>query len=47
MPEYVVPVVAAICAAFLLFIIVVGGVSIWTYLPDRKNPNGPDRSDPA
>jgi len=36
MPEYAVPVVVAICAAFSLFIIVVGGVSVWTNTPDRN-----------
>lgn len=39
MPEYAVPVVVAICAAFSLFITVVGGVSVWTNLPDRKEPD--------
>jgi hypothetical protein len=39
MPESAVPIVVAICAAFSLFIIVVGGVSIWTDLPDRNKPD--------
>jgi len=39
MPEYAVPVVVAICAAFSLFIIVVGGVAIWTDLPDHRKPD--------
>lgn len=37
MPESAVPIVVAICIAFSLFIFVVGGVSIWTALPDRKD----------
>lgn len=39
MPESAVPIVVAICAAFSLFIIVVGGVAICTDLPDRKKPD--------
>lgn len=39
MPESAVPIVVAICAAFSLFIVVVGGVAIWTDLPDRKKPD--------
>jgi len=39
MPESAVPVIVAICAAFALFIIVVGGVSVWTHLPDRRKPD--------
>lgn len=37
MPESAVPVIAAIIAAFSVFILVVGGVSIWTYLPSAGN----------
>lgn len=36
MPESAVPVIVAICAAFSFFVIVVGGVSVWTNLPDRR-----------
>lgn len=36
MPADVVPYIIAICAVFSLFILVVGGVSVWTYLPDRN-----------
>lgn len=35
MPATVAPVVIAICAVFSLFILVVGGVSVWSSLPDR------------
>lgn len=38
MPQSAIPVIVAICAVFSLFIIVVGGVSIWTNLPDRGDP---------
>jgi len=39
MPESAVPIIVAICAAFSLFIIVVGGVSVWTNIPDHKKPD--------
>jgi hypothetical protein len=45
MPESAVPVVAAIVLAFLTFIVVVGGVSIWTWLPARREGDQ-DRRDP-
>lgn len=35
MPPSAVPFIAAIVAAFAVFIVVVGGVSIWTSLPSR------------
>jgi len=37
MPAETVPVVAAIVGAFATFILVVGGVSLWTFIPDRKS----------
>lgn len=44
MPASAVPFIVAIVAAFLLFIGVVGGVSIWTYLPSKtKAPDGEDQ----
>jgi hypothetical protein len=43
MSSSAVPVVATIVAAFLLFIVVVGGVSIWTSLPSHKD----GQSDPG
>lgn len=36
MPPSAVPFIAAIVAAFAVFIVVVGGVSIWTGLPARR-----------
>lgn len=33
MPAEAVPIVVAICAAFTLFIVVVGGVAAWVNLP--------------
>ena len=33
-----IPVIAAVIAAFIIFIVVVGGVSIWTNLPDKRLP---------
>lgn len=36
MPAAVTPVVLAICAVFSLFIIVVGGVAVWSSLPERE-----------
>jgi len=36
MPASAVPVIVAIVAAFVFFIAVVGGASIWTYLPTRR-----------
>lgn len=36
MPEAAIPVVAAIVGLFAVFMIVVGGVSVWTNLPDGK-----------
>jgi hypothetical protein len=36
MPESAVPVVIAIVGLFSVFMLVVGGVSIWSNLPDRK-----------
>lgn len=36
MPPSAVPVVAAIIAAFSVFIVVVGGVSLWSALPSRR-----------
>lgn len=36
MPESAVPIVIAIVALFAVFMLVVGGVSIWSNLPDRK-----------
>jgi hypothetical protein len=35
MPEAAVPVVAAIVGLFAVFMVVVGGVSLWSNLPDR------------
>jgi hypothetical protein len=35
MPAETVPYIVAVCAAFSLFILVVGGVAVWTNLPDR------------
>lgn len=35
MPEAAVPVVAAIVGLFAVFMVVVGGVSVWSNLPDR------------
>jgi hypothetical protein len=37
MPPSAVPIVAAIVAAFSSFIVVVGGVSIWSEFPVRKD----------
>lgn len=34
MPADVVPYIIAICAVFSLFILLVEGVAVWTYLPD-------------
>lgn len=44
MPADAVPVVAAVCAAFSLFIVVVGGVSLWVNLssPGRDAEPGRD-----
>lgn len=39
MPESAIPVVAFVVAAFSLFMVVVGAVSIWSNLPDRKKPD--------
>lgn len=36
MPESAVPVVIAIVGLFSVFMLVVGGVSIWSNLPDGK-----------
>lgn len=36
MPEAAVPVVVAIVALFAVFMIVIGGVSVWSNLPDRN-----------
>lgn len=36
MPESAIPVVVAVIAFFAAFMGVIGSVSIWTYLPDRK-----------
>lgn len=41
MPPSALPVVAAIIAAFSVFIVVVGGVSFWCALPSRR-PDKPD-----
>jgi len=46
MPPSAVPIVAAIVAAFAVFIIVVGGVSIWTWLPSRKAGDGGEGAEP-
>lgn len=43
MPADAVPVVAAVCAAFSLFIVVVGGVSVWVNLPSSGRDAGPGR----
>ncbi len=40
MPAESLPFVAAVGAAFSLFIVVVGGVSIWTNLPSRTPATG-------
>lgn len=37
MPPSTVPFIAAIVGAFAVFIVVVGGVSIWTGLPSRRS----------
>jgi hypothetical protein len=37
MPADAVPFVAAVCVAFSLFIVVVGGVSTWVNLSDRRD----------
>jgi len=37
MPDSAVPIVVAICIAFSVFILVVGGASVWTALPDRED----------
>lgn len=37
MPQSAIPVLVAIVAMFSVFILVVGGVSIWTYLPARRD----------
>ena len=39
MPQSAIPVVVAVIAFFGVFMGVIGSVSIWTYLPDRK-PRG-------
>jgi hypothetical protein len=44
MPDSAVPFIIAIVAAFSVFIGVVGGVSIWTYIPVR-NDSGPKSPD--
>jgi len=36
MPASAVPFIIAIVLMFSFFIAVVGGVSVWTYLPDRR-----------
>lgn len=36
MPPDAVPFVVAVIVAFLVFIVVIGGVSIWTHWPDRR-----------
>lgn len=38
MPASAVPFVVAIVLAFLTFIVVVGGVSIWSEWPQRRKP---------
>lgn len=39
MPQSAIPVIVAIVAAFSLFIVVIGGVSIWSEQPTRKQPD--------
>lgn len=41
MPAEAIPVVGAVIAAFVLFMVVVGGAALWTSIPDR----GPSLSD--
>ncbi len=36
MPESAIPVIAAIVGLFSLFMIVVGGVSVWSNLPGKR-----------
>jgi hypothetical protein len=40
MPLEAIPFVGGVIAAFLLFIVVVGGVSIWSSLPSPENAEG-------
>ena len=35
MPVEAIPVVGAVIAAFVLFIVVVGGAAVWTAIPPR------------
>lgn len=37
MPAESIPFVAAVCAAFSFFVVVVGGVSVWVNLPARRS----------
>lgn len=41
MPAEAVPVVAAVCAVFSIFIVVVGGVAAWVNLPSSRETAGP------
>lgn len=43
MPTDAVPVVVAVCASFLLFILVVGGVSTWVNLSAGRDGPTSDR----
>lgn len=36
MPAAAVPVVIAVVCFFSIFVAVIGGVSLWTYLPDSR-----------
>lgn len=39
MPYSAAALIVAVCAAVSLFIFVVGGISVWTNLPDRGKPD--------
>jgi hypothetical protein len=39
MPQEAIPFVGAVIAAFVLFMVAIGGVTLWTALPRRDPPS--------